>query len=96
MVARPRKTAKRDYSHQIIKRKSVYVLYFYYCPSEKDREAGLLAPDHNKKEHLCSLFLWSPVRERLRSSLTRTIFLSHLLAESDDNAGALLHHPKLV
>ena len=33
-----------------------------------------LAPDHNKKEHLCSLFLWSPVRERLRSSLTRTIF----------------------
>ena len=55
-----------------------------------------LAPDHNKKEHLCSLFLWSPVRERLRSSLTRTIFLSHLLAESDDNAGALLHHPKLV
>ena len=55
-----------------------------------------LAPDHNKKERSCSLFLWSPVRERLRSSLTRTIsFLSHLFAEFDDNAGALFHHPKL-
>ena len=31
-----------------------------------------LAPDHNKKEYLYSLFLWSPVRERPRSGITRT------------------------
>jgi len=43
MVARPRKTAKRDYSHQIKKNKNVYVLYFFDCLYEKDYGVILLA-----------------------------------------------------
>ena len=35
------------HSHQTIIRKSIYTLYFYGRPSEKDREAGLLAPVFN-------------------------------------------------
>ena len=127
-ISFPRKRRGSDslHSHQTIIRKSIYTLYFYGRPSEKDREAGLLAPnrknknvyvpyffdclyektcearllalflkliiiifcfiwgeaegdllpplapDHNKKEYLYSLFLWSPVRERPRSGITRT------------------------
>ena len=37
------------HSHQTIIRKSIYTLYFYGRPSEKDREAGLLAPNQKNK-----------------------------------------------
>ena len=60
MVARPRKTAKRDYSHQIKKNKNVYVLYFFDCLYEKDYEVRLLTPDSKEKKYLYSFSLESP------------------------------------
>ena len=50
-ISFPRKRRGSDslHSHQTIIRKSIYTLYFYGRPSEKDREAGLLAPNQKNK-----------------------------------------------
>ena len=51
------------HSHQTIIRKSIYTLYFYGRPSEKDREAGLLAPGYKNKS-IHALYFYGRLYEK--------------------------------
>ena len=64
-ISFPRKRRGSDslHSHQTIIRKSIYTLYFYGRPSEKDREAGLLAPGCENKS-IYALYFYGRLYEK--------------------------------
>ena len=66
------------HSHQTIIRKSIYTLYFYGRPSEKDREAGLLAPNQ-KNKNVYVLYFFDCLYEKTCEARLLALFLKLII-----------------
>ena len=66
------------HSHQTIIRKSIYTLYFYGRPSEKDREAGLLAPGYKNKS-INALYFYIRLYEKTCEARLLALFLKLMI-----------------